>query len=87
MSSTQMSCGTCEECLGRKTEGHRHDNGNLWMLDTALCGLSLMCKVGDFEEGRLSTKPFVTGDVLNHEKYFVLILQGSGRRNSVVVTL
>ena len=47
------------------------------MLDTALCGLLLMCKVGrGIEKQRLSMKPFchwwlVVGDAL--EFYFVLI--------------
>ena len=53
--------------------------GGSWMLDTALCGLLLMCKVGrGIEKQRLSMKPFchwwlVVGDALEFRNYFVLI--------------
>ena len=48
--------------------------GDSWTLDTALCGLPLLCKVG------LS---LTDDNALEFGKYFQFILQGSGEGSGV----
>lgn len=59
------------------------DKGDSWTLDTALCGLPLVCKLsgkGDFQQILLS---LIVDDVLEFGKYSRFILQGGGKGNGV----